>query len=46
MVLNIEPMVVFPEIGECYHTEDLAVITAIGYELLTQPQDELIRIAA
>jgi Xaa-Pro aminopeptidase len=46
MVLNIEPMVVFPDIGECYHTEDLALVTADGHELLTEPQSGLIRIGA
>ena len=46
MVLNIEPMVVFPDLGECYHTEDLALVTADGHELLTLPQDALIPIRA
>ena len=45
MVINIEPMVVFAELGECYHTEDLALVTAEGHELLTEPQNALIRIA-
>jgi Xaa-Pro aminopeptidase len=44
MVLNVEPMVVFADRAECYHTEDLAVVTADGRELLTKPQDALIRI--
>jgi Xaa-Pro aminopeptidase len=44
MVLNIEPMVVFPDRGECYHTEDLAVVTPDGPRLLTKPQDRLLRI--
>jgi Xaa-Pro aminopeptidase len=35
-----------PERGECYHVEDLAVVTENGYELLTQPQSSLIRIDA
>jgi len=46
MVLNVEPMLVLPDRGECYHTEDLAVVTADGHELLTQPQEELISIHA
>jgi Xaa-Pro aminopeptidase len=46
MVLNIEPMFKAPERGECYHVEDLAVVTDNGYELLTQPQTSLIRIDA
>lgn len=46
MVLNIEPMFKAPERGECYHVEDLAVVTDNGYELLTQPQSSLIRIDA
>jgi len=44
MVLNVEPMVILPDEGECYHTEDLAVVTPEGYELLTPPQEALIRI--
>jgi Xaa-Pro dipeptidase len=44
MVLNVEPMVQFPERGECYHTEDLAVVTAEGPRLLTKPQESLLRI--
>ena len=44
MVLNVEPMVVLPDRGECYHTEDLALVTKDGYELLTPPQEELISI--
>ena len=46
MVLNVEPMLALPDRDECYHTEDLAVVTADGYELLTQPQEELIAIKA
>lgn len=46
MVLNIEPMFKAPDRGECYHVEDLAVVTENGYELLTQPQSSLIRIDA
>jgi Xaa-Pro dipeptidase len=44
MVLNVEPMVILPDEGECYHMEDLALVTDGGYELLTRPQDSLIRI--
>jgi Xaa-Pro aminopeptidase len=46
MVLNVEPMVQLPDRGECYHTEDLAVVTPDGPRLLTKPQDALIRIGA
>jgi len=46
MVVNIEPMFKAPERGECYHVEDLAVVTENGFELLTQPQSSLLRIAA
>lgn len=46
MVVNIEPMYKMPERGECYHVEDLAVVTEDGYELLTQPQISLLRIGA
>jgi Xaa-Pro aminopeptidase len=44
MVLNIEPMVVFPNEGECYHTEDLVLVTEDGCELLTEPQKHLLQI--
>ena len=44
MVLAIEPMLKATEQGECYHTEDLVVVTEGGHELLTQPQRELLRI--
>jgi Xaa-Pro aminopeptidase len=44
MVLNVEPMVILKDEGECYHMEDLALVTDSGYELLTPPQDSLIRI--
>jgi Xaa-Pro aminopeptidase len=44
MVLNIEPMVRVEDRGECYHTEDLAVVTPDGHRLLTKPQTDLIRI--
>jgi Xaa-Pro aminopeptidase len=44
MVVTVEPMVIFPERGECYHTEDLAVVTPDGPRLLTTPQDRLLRI--
>jgi Xaa-Pro dipeptidase len=43
MVLNVEPMVRVDDHGECYHTEDLALVTEDGFRLLTQPQDALIR---
>jgi Xaa-Pro aminopeptidase len=46
MVLNIEPMVRVDEHGECYHSEDLAVVTPAGHRLLTKPQSDLIRIGA
>jgi Xaa-Pro dipeptidase len=45
MVLNVEPMVVLADDGECYHTEDLALVTKDGYELLTTPQEALISIS-
>jgi len=45
MVLNVEPMAVFPDRNECYHTEDLIVVGADESKLLTKPQDSLIRIA-
>jgi Xaa-Pro dipeptidase len=44
MVVNVEPMVKLESEGECYHTEDLALVTETGYELLTAPQKELIAI--
>jgi Xaa-Pro aminopeptidase len=44
MVLNVEPMVILSDEGECYHMEDLALVTDDGYELLTPPQEALIRI--
>ena len=44
MVINVEPMVKLENEGECYHTEDLALVTETGYELLTTPQKELIAI--
>jgi Xaa-Pro aminopeptidase len=46
MVLNVEPMLRLDDEGECYHTEDLALVTQDGYELLTKPQEELIPITA
>jgi Xaa-Pro aminopeptidase len=46
MVVNVEPMYKMPDRGECYHVEDLAVVTEDGFELLTQPQTELLRIEA
>jgi Xaa-Pro dipeptidase len=46
MVLNIEPMVRVDDHGECYHSEDLAVVTPTGHRLLTKPQSDLIRIGA
>ena len=44
MVVNVEPMFKAPERGECYHVEDLAVVTEDGFQLLTQPQERLLRI--
>jgi Xaa-Pro dipeptidase len=44
MVINVEPMVRLDDERECYHTEDLAHVTTDGFELLTQPQHELIPI--
>ncbi len=46
MVVNVEPMFKASARGECYHVEDLAVVTADGFELLTQPQSALLRIEA
>lgn len=46
MVLNVEPMVRIPGHGECYHVEDLAVVTEDGHRLLTRPQQGLIRIGS
>jgi Xaa-Pro aminopeptidase len=46
MVLNIEPMFKAMDRHECYHVEDLAVVTEDGFELLTQPQTSLIAIGA
>lgn len=45
-VLNIEPFVAIPEREEGYHTEDLVLVTEDGFEVLTEPQTELLRIAA
>jgi Xaa-Pro dipeptidase len=42
MVLNVEPMVLLPERGDGYHTEDLAVITDNGPRCLTPPQERLL----
>ena len=44
MVLNVEPMARIDRRQECYHTEDLAVVTEDGHRLLTEPQSSLIRI--
>lgn len=46
MVLNIEPFVALPDRQETYHIEDLAVVTADGCKLMTQPHPELIQIPA
>jgi Xaa-Pro aminopeptidase len=46
MVLNVEPMARIDRRTECYHTEDLAVVTEDGHRLLTEPQSSLIRIGA
>lgn len=43
MVLNLEPMARIDSRKECYHTEDLAVVTEDGCRLLTEPQETLIR---
>jgi Xaa-Pro aminopeptidase len=45
-VVNVEPMFKSTARGECYHVEDLAVVTEDGYELLTPPQSGLLRIGA
>lgn len=44
MVLNVEPMARVDSRKECYHSEDLALVTEDGHRLLTRPQDALIRI--
>jgi Xaa-Pro aminopeptidase len=44
MVLAIEPMLKATDRGECYHSEDLVVVTEGGHDLLTQPQRSLLRI--
>lgn len=44
MVLNVEPMARIESRKECYHSEDLALVTEDGHRLLTKPQDSLIRI--
>lgn len=44
MVLTIEPLFKAVGRGECYHVEDIAVITPGGHRLLTQPQSRLLRI--
>jgi Xaa-Pro aminopeptidase len=46
MVLNVEPMFKSAARRECYHVEDLAVVTDDGFRLLTQPQSSLLRIEA
>ena len=46
MVLNVEPMFKSAARRECYHVEDLAVVTEDGFRLLTQPQSSLLRIGA
>ncbi|MCA9986300.1 MAG: aminopeptidase P family protein, partial [Anaerolineales bacterium] len=46
MVLNIEPLVIIPERGECYHTEDLLVVTDSAPRYPTTPQPTLITIPA
>ena len=46
MLLNIEPMVVLKDRGEAYHTEDLVLVAESGPQLLTKPQDALLRIKA
>lgn len=44
MVLNIEPLVMLADKNECYHTEDLLVVTEDNPRFLTTPQPELIQI--
>ncbi|MFK7803707.1 MAG: M24 family metallopeptidase [Anaerolineae bacterium] len=44
MVLNIEPLVMLADKNECYHTEDLLVVTEGDPRFLTTPQSELIQI--
>jgi Xaa-Pro aminopeptidase len=46
MVLAIEPLFKATERSECYHVEDIAVVTEDGHRLLTQPQSRLLRIGA
>ena len=46
MVLNIEPLVMLVDKNECYHTEDLLVVTEGEPRFLTTPQPELIQIPA
>jgi Xaa-Pro aminopeptidase len=44
MIVTIEPMYRAYDLGECYHVEDLVLVTEEGHELLTQPQERLLRV--
>jgi Xaa-Pro aminopeptidase len=44
MIVTIEPMYRAYHLNECYHVEDLVLVTDEGYELLTQPQERLLQI--
>jgi len=44
MVVTIEPMFRAHDRGECYHVEDLVLVTEDGHRLLTQPQESLLRV--
>ena len=44
MVVTIEPMYRDYDRGECYHVEDLVLVTEYGHRLLTQPQERLLRV--
>jgi Xaa-Pro aminopeptidase len=46
MVVTIEPMFKAPDRGECYHVEDIALVTEDGFELLTAPQQSLLQIGS
>jgi Xaa-Pro aminopeptidase len=45
MVLNVEPLLLLPDLGEGYHVEDLVLVTDEGPRLLTEPQEALLRLA-
>jgi len=44
MVMCVEPILLPPERGQAYHTEDLVLVTHDGYRLLTKPQRELLTV--